>query len=318
VIAVLIPVFNDWHALGRLLPMLDRALAAKGRSAQILIVDDGSTEPRPRDLGRDSFVALHGVRVLSLRRNLGHQRAIAVGLSYLCAETDAETVVVMDGDGEDDPSDVPALLERYDETGRTQIVFAERIKRSESALFRVGYFCYRYVHLALTGLRVRVGNFSVVPRSLLRRLVIASELWNHYAATVFRARLPFSVVPTSRANRLDGRAAMDTVALVAHGLSAMAVHGEVIGIRLLIVSIALAALALASIGAVIWLRLFTDRAVPMWAGTFVGASILVFLNAVMLSLIFSFTALGGRQASGFIPERDYRWFVDGYVDLPVA
>jgi hypothetical protein len=84
------------------------------------------------------------------------------------------------------------------------------------------------------------------------------------------------------------------------------------------VSIALAALALASIGAVIWLRLFTDRAVPMWAGTFVGASILVFLNAVMLSLIFSFTALGGRQASGFIPERDYRWFVDGYVDLPVA
>jgi hypothetical protein len=38
----------------------------------------------------------------------------------------------------------------------------------------------------------------------------------------------------------------------------------------------------------------------------------------MLWLIFSFTALGGRQASGFIPERDCRWFVDGHIDLPAA
>jgi glycosyltransferase involved in cell wall biosynthesis len=318
VIAVLIPVFNDWHALSRLLPRLDRALGEQGLSARVVVVDDGSTEPRPAEFGAGTFAALSGIGVLGLRRNLGHQRAIAIGLAYLYADTNAETVVIMDGDGEDAPEDVPRLLRRYDEGGGTEIVFAERFKRSESLVFKAGYVAYRYVHLALTGLRVRVGNFSVVPRSLLRRLVIASELWNHYAAAVFRARLPFATVPTTRANRLDGRASMDTVALVTHGLSAMAVHGEVIGVRLLIVSIALATLALASIAAVLGVGLFTDRAVPAWAGTMVGASILVFLNAVMLSLIFSFTALGGRQASGFIPERDYRWFVESFTDLPTT
>lgn len=312
---VLIPTFNDWKVLERLLPLLDRALDAAGRRAHVVVVDDGSTEPRPQPFAAGPFTALLGIRVLSLRRNLGHQRAIAIGLAYLHAETDAEAVVVMDGDGEDAPADVPRLLECFEGTGRTQIVFAERIKRSESLLFRVGYFAYRQVHLALTGHRVRVGNFSVVPRALLRRLVVSSELWNHYAATVFRARLPFTTLPTTRAARLDGTSTMNMVALVTHGLSAMAVHSEVIGVRLLMVSIVLGALSALAIGTGLWFRLFTNVAIPGWASTVFGSSILVLLIAIMLSLIFSFTALGGRQAFGFIPERDYRWFVEGTTDL---
>ena len=312
---VLVPAFNEWEALHRLLPVLDGALAERGLSARVLVVDDGSTTPRPAAFGGGPFSALRGISVLSLRRNLGHQRAIAIGLAYLHAETDADTVVVMDGDGEDAPADVPRLLQRYEQGGRQQIVFAERFRRTESLLFRLGYFCYRHAHFALTGHRVRVGNFSVIPRTLLRRLVVASELWNHYAATVFQARLPFTTLPTTRANRLDGRSTMNTVALVTHGLSAMAVHSEVIGVRLLIVSLGLATTAMLAIATVIWFRFFTDRAIAGWASTVFGSSILVLLNAIMLSLIFSFTALAGRQASGFIPERDYRWYVDGCAEI---
>ena len=82
---VLIPAFNDWKVLERLLPLLDRALGARGQRASVVVVDDGSTEPRPQSFGSGTFTALLGIRVLSLRRNLGHQRAIAIGLAYLHA-----------------------------------------------------------------------------------------------------------------------------------------------------------------------------------------------------------------------------------------
>ena len=45
---------------------------------------------------------------------------------------------------------------------------------------------------------MRVGNFSVIPRDLLSRLVVVSELWNHYAAAVFKSRLPFVTLKGER------------------------------------------------------------------------------------------------------------------------
>ena len=90
--------------------------------------------------------------------------------------------------------------------------------------------------LLLTGIPVRVGNFSVIPAAQLRRLVVVSELWNHYAAAVFKARTPKATVPTARAPRLAGRSRMNFVDLVTHGLSALSVHSELIGVRLLVVA----------------------------------------------------------------------------------
>jgi len=97
----------------------------------------------------------------------------------------------MDGDGEDSPNDIPRMLEQFTKHEGNSIVFASRLKRSENRLFRV--FCqgYRLLHYLCTGISVRVGNFSVIRGKLLRRLVVVSDLWNHYAASVIKARLPF-------------------------------------------------------------------------------------------------------------------------------
>jgi hypothetical protein len=67
---------------------------------------------------------------LRLRRNLVHQRTIAIGLAHI-GEYEARDVVVMDSDGEDDPRDVPRLVARMQEE-RGRSVFAERTRRSES------------------------------------------------------------------------------------------------------------------------------------------------------------------------------------------
>ena len=48
-------------------------------------------------------------------------------------------------------------------------------------------------------MRVRVGNFSAIPRRRLESLVAVSELWNHYAAAAFQSRQPYCTIPTQRA-----------------------------------------------------------------------------------------------------------------------
>lgn len=307
-LVVLIPVYNDWEALRRLLPELDRVLHSHGCSADVLVVDDGSvTEPGP---GLGGYRAIGRVDQLVLRRNLGHQRAIAIGLAFVADRLKTcETLVVMDGDGEDDPNDIPRMLDRYRAEGGRAIVFADRTRRSESLRFRAFYQIYRLIHRLLTGFDVRVGNFSVIPRRVLESLSVVSELWNHYAAAAFNSRQPHCSIPTRRARRLHGEPRMNFVRLVVHGLSAISVHSELIGVRLLVVSFALILLDLVGVTAVVVVRLTTDLAIPGWATTAVGISLILLAQAVMLALLFSFVTLSGRQGLTFLPIRDYGYFV---------
>jgi polyisoprenyl-phosphate glycosyltransferase len=307
---ILMPVYNDWEALCLLLPALDRELRADGLMAAILLVDDGSTVTAPENFGTrfDSIIAID---VLSLRRNLGHQRAIAVGLSYIEANQPQSSVIVMDSDGEDDPKDVPRLVRECVTNRGEKIVFAARVRRSEGWKFAFFYQLYRLIHFLLTGVHVRVGNFSIVPPNALKRLVAVSELWNHYAAAVHKAKLPIGLIPTKRGKRLTGSARMDMVSLIVHGLSAMAVFGDRIGVRLLILVAAGMGLTVTALAIVIAIRLGTDLAVPGWA-TYAAGILLVILTQMLLVLVvFVFVVLAARSATNVLPARDYVHIMDG-------
>lgn len=319
---VLMPVFNDWDAASRLLGLLHGHLAAAGIPARVVVVDDGSTEPPPSHFQSPapsaSSPGIQHIHVIRLRRNLGHQRAICIGLCWL-ADRRADPllhldpfhlapVLIMDADGEDDPADAPRLLKCFTRDPDC-VVFAERTKRSEGPLFALCYWLFRVTHFLLTGIRVRVGNFSVLPASQLDRLVVVADLWNHYAASVVRARLPAVRVPTQRAHRLAGQSRMNFVSLVTHGLSSMSVFGETIGVRALLACAAAAALVTSALLAVLAIRLFTDWAIPGWATTAGGISLLVLLQLAGIALSFVFALLSARQNASFIPLRDYRWFI---------
>ncbi len=104
----------------------------------------------------------------------------------------------MDGDGEDDPKDVKTLIDRCCKREFRKIIFAKRSKRRDGKIFKLGYISYKIVHYLLTGVKVEVGNFSIIPYQLLNRLMGVSEIWNHYAAAVFHARLPLEMIPIPR------------------------------------------------------------------------------------------------------------------------
>ena len=304
-----IPVFNDWASFTTLLTELDRTLVEGGFRATILGVDDGSTIADQLSPCADALQAIEQVHLLRLRRNLGHQRAIAIGLAYAQAYYVADMVVVMDSDGEDTPEETVRLIRACVANHYEKIVFARRAQRSESWLFRSFYWVYRKIYRLLTGADIRVGNFSVIPFPLLHRLVSVSEIWSHYAAGVLRSRLPHVDIPTRRGYRYHGQSTMNFVTLVTHGLSAIAVHGEIVGARLLVASCLLIGMALAGLVAIIGVRLLTNWAIPGWSSYLAVALISVILQAFIMSVAFMFLVLVGRNNTSFLPHRDYQHFV---------
>jgi polyisoprenyl-phosphate glycosyltransferase len=308
-VLVLIPIYNDWSAAAALFPALDQAFRAAGIQAEVAILDDGSSVPMPAGFGGGGLTAIRQVTVVPLRINLGHQRALAVGLAWAEARRTAPFIAVMDGDGEDQPADLIRLLETSRQAQPERIVFAGRAKRSEGRRFRVGYRLYKLIFRALVGTSINFGNFSVIPRHDLVRLVASADLWNHYAAAVVRSRLPYLVLPSIRGRRLDGQSSMNLLSLVTHGLSAVAVFSDRVGVRLLTATSLLVTLAASVLGLVVWTRLATNLAIPGWATNAAGLLVIALLVLTGLLFGFSLMILKGRENAGFLPLRDYAYYV---------
>ena len=305
-IALLLPVWNDWACVQRLLPELGRELHLRGHVGKVLIIDDSSTVRPPEDLLAGNIEGVSEVSVVRLACNLGHQRAIAVGLVEL-ADKPVDYIVVMDSDGEDKPSDVPILLDAM-QSKSCDVVFAGRLQRSESVVFRTGYSLYRLIHWLLTGVPVRFGNFSAIKRNALRQLIWHGSLWNHYAAAVVRSRLSYSVVPTARGPRYEGRSSLNFSQLVAHGLGALSVFSETITARLFV---AAACCALVAVFCLVPLVIYGCFSLPMAVLCLGVIGLLAF--AIALS---GMNLIAQRSFPSFIPARDAKRFVERSAEEP--
>jgi glycosyltransferase involved in cell wall biosynthesis len=109
-ISVVVPLLNEIQNLDDLHRQLSAALRATGRSYEILLVDDGST-----DGTREALLDLEdrdpAVRAILLRRNFGQTAAFSAGFD----RARGDVVVTSDGDLQNDPADIPALLAKIDE-----------------------------------------------------------------------------------------------------------------------------------------------------------------------------------------------------------
>ena len=313
-ILILMPLRDDWKSASALIRQLDPVLKSQSCTAEVLLVDDDSRQGWESGDFQGDYMAVRSIRTLRLRLNLGHQRAIAIGLAHIFATVRCDAVLIMDADGEDTPEGVAELLRAYRNDGGEMLIFAERSRRTESLLFRCLYEAFKVLHRVLTGLSVRVGNFSIVPPAYLNTLVVQSELWNHYAASVFRSKRPFRMIPIPRGKRITGTSRMNFPALVTHGLSAISVFGDIVGTRLLIASLVGSILAAAG-GIALVLRVLANQAIPVWAVYTASALAMIFVQFVTVAAIFTFLMLANRTNLGFVPLRDHTLFIAELVDV---
>jgi polyisoprenyl-phosphate glycosyltransferase len=310
-ITVLVPVFNDWMAADSLIRELDRVFGQTGLGADVLVVDDGSTEGPPVCFPSSQPKNLQTIRILELKNNVGHQRALCIGLVWIYESKQQGAVLIMDADGEDAPSDIPRLLDNFLRAEQTKVIFAERGRRVEGFAFKLFYQLYRIVHWLLVGFDIRIGNFSLLPARQLDRLVVSSDLWNHYAAAVIKTKLPYATVRLDRAKRLHGKSTMSFTGLAIHGLSAMSVFGDTVGTRLLMLCSGFASLAFTAICVTVAIRLATHLAIPGWATSTAGLLLVLVFQSLTLALVFTFVVLSSRGQSSFIPIRDCPYYIRG-------
>lgn len=310
-IVLVIPVFDDWESAALLCGLINSTFQGQNShyAINILFVDDGSYASDEALHRKHMWDAIHEIHVLRLRRNLGHQRAIAVGLAYVEHHVPCDAVVVMDGDGEDLPQDIPALLACATEAPSAQVVFAERGRRLEGRVFRLLYVAYRGAHRLLTGRGIRFGNFSVIPFGFIRRLTAMSELWGHYAATVVNARIPYSTARVDRGRRLSGTTKMNLESLMLHGLAAIGVY-QTVSVRALIASVVLSGLVLLLALGIAIIRITTSLAIPGWTTIMLGICAIMICLIFFGAMFYVFTSLSFRHLMGMLPTRDYIYFVD--------
>lgn len=303
---IIIPQFNDWEALNLLIAKINSDLDSQIlKNTSLLIVDDCSFKKRTQP-----FSSFQGkeIKVLRLYRNLGHQKAIAIGLSYVAENLITDKVIVMDADGEDAPSDINKLVSKSREKP-DKIIFAQRNKRTESFMFRFFYVIYKAVFKLLTGKLITFGNFSLIPQERLQNLVRVSEIWNNYPGGVIKSRIPYDSVPTDRATRLAGESKMNFVSLVLHGLSAISVMVDTTAVRILIFSMLMSGVAVTFIGVILFLKLI-GNATPGWASTLGSTLMILMLQSFLISLFLVFMVLQYRSQQHFIPAVHYKDFVE--------
>jgi polyisoprenyl-phosphate glycosyltransferase len=308
-VTILMPVYDDWRSAALVCAALDRSLAARPDvTARVLLVDDGSVSSPRFDEFAGPLRSLQSVELLRLRRNLGHQRAIAVGLVYLHQHRPLDSIVVMDSDGEDRPEDVIHLLAAFERTENRQCVFAERRRRVSGLTFKAGYLVFRLIHRVLTGHGIRIGNFSILPAWSVANLVVQSSLWSHYAATVVNGRLPMSTIQLDRGPRLSGSSRMNLVTLVAHGLSAVSVFREIVATRVLLASSALF-LGGSALFVVLLTAVVRGTAAAPWIWMMTALLGVAVLQITAVALVFALATLASREQFSVLPARDCLLFV---------
>ena len=121
-LSVVIAVFNEENNLSALIDEINGVCDARGWVREIIVVDDGSTDNSARVAG-----SMANVTVFRFRRNFGQTAAFDAG----CHAAQYEYVVTMDGDGQNDPADIPKLIAHL-ETENLDVVSGWRVNRQDT------------------------------------------------------------------------------------------------------------------------------------------------------------------------------------------
>jgi len=304
-IAIVTPVYNDWESFNIMIERLGRFYNNNDFQLIIFAVDDASTDK----IDTNNLKNVIDLQIIHLKRNLGHQRAICIALSYIEKNNiDINAVVVMDCDGEDKIEDIFSLINQFNKDP-DKIIFAKRERRSEGFLFKIFYTLYKISFKLLTGNEISFGNFCLIPYKLLQHVVTIPEIWNHFSAGIMRSRSPFISIPTSRGKRFAGASKMNFASLLMHGLSAIAVYIDIVLVRVLIGCTLMMIISSLGIFTTFIIRIFTDLAIPGWASIMVTGFSIMFIQIFLVSLILSFFILHMRMQPLFIPILEFEKYI---------
>ena len=217
---ILIPTYNDWESLEKLLNNIsDNIKSIQNTEFNCIIVNDFSTVKKP---GIKIPPYINSIKIIHMNENKGHARCNAFGIKYLSKNLDFDYLILMDGDGEDRPEEIRLLVAKLLAEPNTSVV-AKRIKRSEGPLFQMLYHTHKYLTLLTTGKLINFGNYSCLIKSDLEILSSKVSLWSSFSGSFKKNIKNYNEVNSIRGMRYFGPSQMSFFKLIIHSLSIIAV-----------------------------------------------------------------------------------------------
>jgi len=230
-IKILIPIYNDWKSVFKLLENIDLQIIEWDAEVSVLIVNDASTEERPTNA--ISLKNIKSVQIINMKENKGHARCNAAGLKYISEKEDFDYVVPMDGDGEDRPEELNLLFNKSKENP-DKVITANRIKRAEGFLFKFCYLMHKYLTFVFAGQSIKFGNYTCLPKPIVNGMTQSSSTWSSFSGSLAKLVKDRTSIPSIRGSRYFGPSQMSFFNLLKHSLSIIAVFKKTVIIRSII------------------------------------------------------------------------------------
>ena len=227
-IKILIPVYNDWQSVLKLLENINSEILNLEHEFSVIMVNDASSEPIPEfSINLDKIVS---IKLITMKENRGHARCNASGLKYIFENEDFDYVIPMDGDGEDRPEEIKQFVDNLNYHQGKPIV-GERIKRSEGIFFKFCYFFHKLVTYTFTGQSIKFGNYTCLPKSIVEKMVNEKATWSSFSGSLAKVAKDRAGVPSERGPRYFSPSKMSFKSLVIHSLSIISVFKTNVLIR---------------------------------------------------------------------------------------
>jgi len=219
-IKIVIPLFNDWKSLERLLENINLQISKSNLNISIIVVNDGSIEEKKNI--SNQLENIKSIKILHLKKNIGHARCIATGLKYIFDNEDFDFVIPMDSDGEDRPEEIVNFLDLISKN-TNKVIVGERIKRSENMFFKFSYIIHKLITYTFTGRSIKFGNYTCLPKSTVEKMINNKSTWSSYSGTLSKIENELVKSPSIRGVRYYGPSKMSFFNLIKHSLSIIAV-----------------------------------------------------------------------------------------------
>ena len=227
-IKILIPIYNDWQSISKLLDEINLNILNLDYEVSIVIVNDASNHDRQDE--KKNLENIRSVKILNMKINQGHARCIATGLKYIYEKEDFDYVIPMDGDGEDRPEEIKEFLNKIKDSNNKALV-GERIKRSENLIFQICYQLHKLITLTFTGKSIKFGNFTCLPKATVEKLINDKSTWNSFSGSLMKVENDLISLPSTRGTRYFGPSKMSFYNLIKHSLSIISVFKKTFLIR---------------------------------------------------------------------------------------
>ena len=227
-IIILIPIYNDWQSVSKLIDDINLNIAGSDNEISIIIVNDASNYDRQNE--EKNLENIHSIKILNMKINQGHSRCIATGLKYIYEKEDFDYVIPMDGDGEDRPEEIKEFLNQIKNSNDKPIV-GERVKRSENLIFKICYQMHKLITLTFTGKSIKYGNFTCLPKTTVEKMINEKATWNSFSGSLRKIENDLLPVPSTRGTRYFGPSKMSFFNLLKHSLSIISVFRKTFLIR---------------------------------------------------------------------------------------